>query len=108
LIGLLAMIILAPIAALLIQMAISRSREYLADEGGAKLVGDPNYLANALQKLEYGASRVPLKANPATAHMFIVNPLRGKRVSALMKFFSTHPPTEERVRRLRAMRPSFT
>jgi len=95
------MMILAPIAAMLIQMAISRSREYLADEGGAKMCHNPLYLANALRKLERGAEAIPLEANPETAqvtsHMFIVNPLRGKGLASL---FSTHPPMEERIRRL--------
>lgn len=85
------------IAALLIQMAISRSREYLADEGGARLVGEPRYLARALEKLHQGVARVPMQANPATAHMFIVNPLRGGGVRSL---FSTHPPMEKRIDRL--------
>jgi len=107
-VGLLVMAILAPLAALLIQMAISRSREYLADEEGGKLAGDPNDLANALEKLDYAAGRVPMRAKESTAHMFIVNPLRGKKASLLMRLFSTHPPTEERVARLRAARPSYT
>ena len=98
--GLIAMAILAPIAATVIQMAISRSREYLADEGGAKISGKPYDLASALEKLSRAALAIPLDANPATAHMFIVNPLSGK---TLMNFFSTHPPIEERVARLRAM-----
>ena len=106
-IGFLATIILAPIAAMLIQLWISRSREFLADEEGAKLVGNPNYLADALEKLEYAAIKVPLDANQATAHMFIVNPLRGRKAAFIGKLFSTHPPTEERVRRLRAMRPTL-
>ena len=97
---LLALAIIAPLAALLIQMAISRSREYLADETGARLCGDPLKLARALERLEQAAARVPLQANPATAHMFIVNPLRGGGVLSL---FSTHPPIEERIRRLEAM-----
>ena len=105
--ALLFMAILAPIAALLIQMAVSRSREFLADEEGAKLAGNPNYLANALEKLDYAANKVPMPANRSTAHMFIVNPLRGKRAGAFAKLFSTHPPTEERVARLRAMKPAF-
>ena len=105
--GFLFMLILAPLAAMLIQLAVSRSREYLADEEGAKLVGNPNYLADALEKLEYAAVRMPLDANQATAHMFIVNPIRGRRASFLGKLFSTHPPTEDRVRRLRAMKPTF-
>lgn len=100
--AMIAMMILAPIAAMLVQMAISRSREYLADEGGAKLCGDPGHLASALQKLEAANSRAPMKkVNEATAHMFIVNPLRGGGMKAL---FSTHPPMAERVRRLKAMR----
>lgn len=95
------MMIVGPIAALLVQMAISRSREYGADEGGARIAGDPMYLASALQKLEIAAHRIPMDANPATSHMFIVNPLSG---GALLKLFSTHPPVEERVARLKAMR----
>ena len=99
--ALIATMILAPIAAMLVQMAISRSREYLADEGGARLCGNPFYLANALRKLEAANSQVPMKkVNEATAHMFIVNPLRGGGMRAL---FSTHPPMEERVRRLESM-----
>src|SRR4030095_9106172 len=94
------MIILAPIAAALIQMAISRSREYEADATGARICGNPLYLANALKKLHAGSQRIPMNANPATAHMFIVNPLRG---GGLMNLFSTHPPMEERVARLEAM-----
>jgi heat shock protein HtpX len=93
--------ILAPIAALIIQLAISRSREYLADEGGAKISGNPLYLANALRKLAYGVKRNPLRtANPATSHLFIVNPFSGNTLFAL---FSTHPPIEERIRRLESM-----
>ncbi|TFH63910.1 MAG: zinc metalloprotease HtpX [Candidatus Zixiibacteriota bacterium] len=99
--GLLAMAIVAPIAALLIQMAISRSREYLADEGGARFHGNPRDLASALAKLQRGAERMPMQATPATAHMFIVNPLTGR---GLMSLFSTHPPMEERIKRLEAMR----
>ena len=91
---------LASLAALLIQMAISRSREYLADEGGAQLAGNPLFLARALAKLDAKAQRIPMEANPSTAHMFIVNPLRGGGVTRL---FSTHPPMEERIRRLEAM-----
>lgn len=100
-IGLLVMAILAPIAATLIQMAISRSREYMADEGGAKISGKPYALANALEKLARGKEIMPMDANPSTAHMFIVNPLSGR---ALMNLFSTHPPIEERIARLRQMR----
>jgi len=93
-IALLATVILAPIAALLIQMAISRSREYDADAGGAALVGTPNGLANALQKLETASKMVPLDANPATAHLFIVKPFS---VSGLAGLFSSHPPTKDRI-----------
>lgn len=100
-VALIAMMILAPIAAMLVQMAISRSREYEADKGGAKLSGNPLYLASALRKLESANSRIPMnRVNEATAHMFIVNPLRGDGLKAL---FSTHPPVEERVRRLESM-----
>lgn len=96
-----ATMIIAPIAAMIIQMAISRSREYGADEGGASLTGNPLYLADALRKLEYYNKRIPLPGdNGATAHMFIVSPLSGK---SLVKLFSTHPPTEERIKRLEAM-----
>lgn len=93
--------IFAPIAAMLIQMAISRSREYLADETGAHLCHNPDSLANALEKLAYGVQAVPMDAKPATEPLFIVNPLTG---GGLMSLFSTHPPIEERVARLRAMR----
>jgi heat shock protein HtpX len=96
----LAMIIIAPIAAALIQMAISRSREYEADATGARICGNPLWLASALRKLHLGSQRVPLDANPATAHMFIVNPLRG---GGVMSLFSTHPPIEERIARLEQM-----
>jgi heat shock protein HtpX len=93
----LVMIILAPIIALIIQMAVSRAREYSADQGGAEIAGNPRHLSNALRKLHYGASRIPMRANEATSHMFIVNPLSG---GSIMKLFSTHPPIEERIRRL--------
>jgi heat shock protein HtpX len=93
-IALLAMLILAPIAAMLIQAAISRSREFAADAGGARIAGSPYGLADALRKIEAVARRVPLDANPATAHMFIVKPFSGR---GLMSLFSTHPPTEERI-----------
>ena len=96
-IALLAMIILAPLAAMLIQAAISRSREFSADAGGAQIAGNPYGLADALRKIEAGSQRVPLDANPATAHMFIVKPFSG---GGLMSLFSTHPPTEERIRAL--------
>jgi heat shock protein HtpX len=98
--GMLAMVILAPIAAALIQMAISRSREYEADATGARVCGNPLYLASALRKLHNASQRIPMDASPATAHMFIVNPLRG---GGMANLFSTHPPMEERVRRLEAM-----
>ncbi|HMK60875.1 MAG TPA: zinc metalloprotease HtpX [Dissulfurispiraceae bacterium] len=96
-----AMMIVAPIAAMLVQMAISRSREFSADEGGAEIAGNPMFLANALKKLDRASHQIPMDANPATAHMFIVNPLTG---GGLMKLFSTHPPMEERIARLEAMR----
>lgn len=99
--GGLAMAIIAPIAAMLIQMAVSRSREYLADEGGAKLCGRPLSLANALRKLDSGSRMLPMQeARPATAHMFIVNPLTA---GGLVKLFSTHPPMEDRIARLERM-----
>jgi len=92
------MMIVAPIAAMIVQMAISRTREYEADKGGAQLAGHPQGLAGALLKLEKGSQLVPMQdAKPATAHMFIVNPLTG---GALMNLFSTHPPIAERVKRL--------
>jgi heat shock protein HtpX len=95
------MSILAPLAAMLIQMAISRSREYLADSTAARLTGDPRSLAHALEKLAYASSKIPMhNPSPATAHMFTVNPLTGGGFATL---FSTHPPIEERVSRLRAM-----
>ncbi len=94
-------VILGPFAAMLIQMAISRSREYLADEGGARLCHDPEPLARALEKLEFANQQMPMLVNPATENMFIVNPLTG---GGLMSLFSTHPPIAERVARLRAMR----
>jgi heat shock protein HtpX len=99
--GAIVLAIVAPIAAMLIQMAISRSREYLADETGAHLAHNPQSLASALGKLERGVEQRPMDASPATAHMFIVNPLTG---SSLLNLFSTHPPIEERIARLRAMR----
>jgi len=103
-IGEILLLILAPIAAMLIQFAVSRSREFAADEGGAKICGRPLSLANALRKLEKGVERVPMQnAGTATAHMFIVNPLVG---GGIMKLFSTHPPTEERIARLEEMATS--
>lgn len=98
--GTILMIILAPFAALLIQMAISRSREYQADESGARLSGNPRALASALRKLQIASTRAPMDANPATAHMFIVNPLRG---GSIRNWFSTHPPMEDRIARLESM-----
>ena len=95
------MMIVGPIAAMLVQMAISRSREYGADAGGARIAGNPMYLANALKKLHYASQKIPMDANPATAHMFIVSPLSG---GGMLKLFSTHPPMEERIARLEAMR----
>jgi heat shock protein HtpX len=96
-IGLIAMSILAPIAAMLIQMAISRSREYAADAAGASFAGSPYGLASALQKISSASRQIPMKAEPATAHMFIMNPLSGK---SLMNLFSTHPPVEKRIEKL--------
>lgn len=96
----LVLLIVAPIAAMLIQMAISRSREYQADASGAKLCGNPRGLANALRKLERGVEHVPMEAQPQTAHMFIVNPLSGR---SMMGLFSTHPPMEQRIARLEEM-----
>jgi len=94
--GLIVMAMLAPIAATLIQMAISRSREFLADEGGARISGKPYSLAGALSKLSQASRALPMQANPSTAHMFIVNPLTGR---SLLNLFSTHPPIEERIAR---------
>jgi len=96
-IALLATIILAPMAAMLIQAAISRSREFAADAGGASIAGSPNGLMSALKKIEMAARRVPLDANPATAHMFIIKPFSG---AGLLSLFSTHPPTEQRIQAL--------
>jgi len=100
-VAMIAMMILAPIAAMLVQMAISRSREYGADATGAKYCGNPHSLANALRKLESSNRQMPMEsANEATAHMFIVNPLKA---GGLRGLFSTHPPMEERIRRLEGM-----
>ncbi|HVF11439.1 MAG TPA: zinc metalloprotease HtpX [Abditibacteriaceae bacterium] len=106
LVGGLLLMIVAPIAAMMIQMAISRSREYEADRGGAEICGRPASLANALLKLEAGAQRIPMHADPATAHMYIVSPLSGQALAGL---FSTHPATAERVARLEALsrQPEF-
>jgi heat shock protein HtpX len=101
-IGLIAMAIIAPIAAALIQMAISRSREYLADASGAGITKNPYGLAGALAKLSKASQIIPMDANPSTAHLFIVNPLSGRM---LMNLFSTHPPLEDRIARLKIMKP---
>jgi len=98
--GMILMAVLAPIAAMLVQMAISRSREFGADAGGASISGSPLSLASALRKLEMANQQIPMQANSATAHMFIVNPLTG---GGVMSLFSTHPPIEERVARLQEM-----
>jgi heat shock protein HtpX len=96
-----AMMILAPLAAGLIQMAISRSREFDADAASAKYVGSPYPLINGLQKLEAYSKRIPMDASPSTAHMFIIKPFNGE---TLMRLFSTHPSTQDRIARLQAMR----
>lgn len=100
LLGSLLLLIVAPIAATLIQLGISRAREFQADEGGARILGDPLPLASALEKLEWASRRIPMAASPATASMYIVNPLSG---GGVVRWFSTHPPTQERVARLRAL-----
>jgi heat shock protein HtpX len=101
----LAMILLAPIAASIIQLSISRQREYAADAGGAEICGNPESLASALLRLEQGAAAMPMQVNQAAEPLYIVKPFSGKGMASL---FSTHPPIEERVRRLRQMRPSFS
>jgi heat shock protein HtpX len=101
--GLIVMSILAPVAALLIQMAISRSREFMADKTGSELAENSEGLAGALEKLGKYSGTIPMQANPATAHMFTVNPLSGK---SLMSLFSTHPPVSERIARLRGNPPN--
>ena len=98
------MLILAPIAAMIIQMAISRSRDYLADATGAKISGNPRGLANALRKLHHGVAKIPGEATPATAHMFVVNPLRG---GGVMSLFSTHPDMEKRIARLEKLQIEY-
>jgi heat shock protein HtpX len=95
--SLLLMVILAPLAAMLIQAAISRSREFAADAGGAAIAGSPYGLASALKKLEVASKQLPLDANPATSHMFIVKPFS---MAGLLSIFSTHPPTEQRIQAL--------
>ena len=102
-IGCIAVLLLAPLAAMLIQMAISRAGEFRADRAGAEIAGDPSGLAGALEAMERAAERQPMEVNQAAAHLAIVNPLRGDLASGLAKLFRTHPPTEERVRRLREM-----
>ena len=99
--GAILMAILAPFAAMIIQMAVSRSREYQADQTGARIAGNPDSLASALEKLAMASKRVPMAASPATSHMFIVKPFSGQN---LLNLFSTHPPVEKRVERLREMR----
>jgi heat shock protein HtpX len=103
-IAMLALAVIAPLAATIIQLAISRAREYEADATGAHIAGSPHGLMNALDKLERGAQVIPSHANPQTAHMFIVNPLAG--VGGVMKLFRTHPVTEERIARLRQLQVS--
>jgi heat shock protein HtpX len=98
--GLIFVAIFGTVAAMLIQMAISRSREYQADASGAKLSGNPMGLAHALERLGRASQRVPMDASPATSHMFIVNPFSG---GGLMRLFSTHPPVEDRIARLERM-----
>ena len=103
-IGTIATIILAPLAATIIQLAVSRQREFVADATGAELIGDPLPLADALETLHRGAQTIPMKVNPASEPLYIVNPLAANaRGGGVSKLFSTHPPMEERVARLRAM-----
>jgi len=97
---LLVLAILAPLAALLIQLAISRAAEYRADDVGARMSGNALALADALTKIDRAAERIPMQVNPATSHLFIINPFSSE---SLLRLFSTHPPTEERVKRLRAL-----
>jgi heat shock protein HtpX len=104
LIASLGLVILAPISATIIQLAISRQREYAADAGGAEICGNPESLASALLRLEQGAAEIPMQVNQAAEPLYIVRPFKGKGIAGL---FSTHPPIEERVRRLRQMRPSL-
>jgi heat shock protein HtpX len=100
-IAMIVMAVIAPLAAMLVQLAVSRAREFQADASGARLAGRPWPLAKALEKLDMATRAIPMDANPATAHLFIMNPLRGQ---SFMRLFSTHPSTEERIARLRAMR----
>lgn len=101
-VGLIA-IIVAPIAAIIIRLAISRTREYAADQSGAEITGRPMMLASALEKISAGATRNPMNVNPAVSQLFIENPLKGVKGSNISQMFSTHPPTEERIRRLHEM-----
>ncbi len=101
--GVLLAIIVAPIAALLIQLAISRTREFDADRGGSEITHNPLALASALRKIERYAEQIPMNVNPSTAHMYIANPLGGDRLEGIAKLFRTHPPTEERIARLEEM-----
>jgi heat shock protein HtpX len=105
LIGSLAMVLLAPLAAGIIQMAVSRQREYAADAGGAAICGNPESLASALLRLEQGATAMPMQVNQAAEPLYIVKPFSAKGMAGL---FSTHPPIEERVKRLRQMRPTMS
>jgi heat shock protein HtpX len=105
-IALLAMAIVAPIAAMIIQMAISRTNEFQADRTGAEIAGNPRGLSNALVKLDAYAHRIPMQVNPAAAQLAIINPLSAVRGGGMFKLFSTHPPTEERVQRLEALAAS--
>lgn len=102
-IGAILSLIIAPIAAMLIQFAISRTREFQADRSGAEITGQPLQLASALQKISAGTSRIPMNVNPATSQLFIDNPLKAVRGRGVMKLFSTHPPVEERIQRLTDM-----
>ena len=105
LIGLLVATIVAPIAALIVQMAISRSREFQADRVGAEIAGRPTGLASALRKIEAASHQIPLPVNPSAASMYIINPLRGGLAKGMTRWFMTHPPTEERIARLQEMAP---
>lgn len=101
--GLLLVLIVAPIAAMLIQLAISRSREYGADEGAARITGKPLALASALQKIEYAAERMPMEVNPAASQMYIINPMGGDLLKSFTALFRTHPHTSDRIARLQAL-----
>tara|TARA_B100001123_G_scaffold399542_1_gene484608 strand:- start:309 stop:1160 length:852 start_codon:yes stop_codon:yes gene_type:complete len=107
-VALIALMILAPVAAMIVQMAISRQNEYQADRSGARIAGRPSGLANALRRMDAYAKQIPMDVNPAAAALAIVNPLSGRRSLGAMRFFSTHPPTEERIARLEALSHSDT